>query len=213
MWPELQASSGGAEPPAGPGPTQLRHLPCSQPGPVEPGGQRHSPVTWWQAAPGGHWQRWAQASPNWPCGQAAGRRGLAWGSPGRRGPGAPRGEGPAPAWAVGPRGAGGAGGSPLSHRRPLHPGVQRQAPVMGWQVAPRRQAQCPSQRSPNVPSGQAAGRDRGKATSLGAGRGPDVPRPTLGDFQARPSRRGPWAAQTAPRPLHVNRPPSEAPTR
>lgn len=62
---------GGAEPPTAPGPTQACHLPCSQPGPVKPGGQRHSPVTWWQAVSGRHWQRWAQASPNQPCGQAA----------------------------------------------------------------------------------------------------------------------------------------------
>lgn len=34
-------------------------------------------MTWWQAASGGHWQRRAQASPNHPCGQAAGRHG--WG--------------------------------------------------------------------------------------------------------------------------------------
>lgn len=86
------------------------------------------------------------------------------------------GEGPASTQAVGPPGAGGAGGSPLSHREPLHPGGQRQAPVTGWQVAPRRQAQRPSQWSPKVPSGQAAGRDGGKAMSLqGLGGGQRTP--------------------------------------
>lgn len=149
------------------GPTQLGHLPCSQPGPVKPGGQRHSPVTWWQAVSGGHRQRWAQASPNQPCGQAAGRRGLGCGA-----------LGPVQAWRASrlkdpPPGAGGAGGSLVSHRKPLHPGGQRQAPVTRWQVAPHQQTQRSSQQAPNVPSAQAAGRDGERvgppASSLSSG--------------------------------------------
>lgn len=102
------------------------HLPCSQPGPVKPRGQRHSPVMWWQAAPGGHWQRWAQASPNQPCGQAAGShvQGVV-GSPGA-----------SAAWreppstqAVGPVGAGGAEGLTV-----LTP---RTSPSWGAEAGPR----------------------------------------------------------------------------
>ena len=52
-------------------------------------------------------------------------------------------------------------GSPLSHREPLHPGGQRQAPVTVWQAAPHRQAQRSSQWAPKVPSGQAVGKGAG----------------------------------------------------
>lgn len=146
-----------------------------------PGGQRHSPVMWWQAASGGHWQRRAQASPNQPGGQAAGRHGP--GEPG------------ASAGLEGSPGAGGAGGSPLSHREPLHPGGQRQAPVMWWQAAPRRQAQRSSQSAPNLPSAQATGQD-GK----GWGRRSPAPRPGPRPSHGDPGRSGQLAALPRTRP-------------
>lgn len=99
------AAPGGRTAPCPPG---RGHLPCSQLGPVRPAGQRHSPVTWWQAAPGGHWQRWPQSFPNRPRGQAAGSHVLGWqGAPGpaRAGPGrgGARRQGPPPPEQRGPR--------------------------------------------------------------------------------------------------------------
>lgn len=198
MWPRLGVEVSGAargsvylsyQPLCPPG---WGHLPCSQPGPVEPGGQRHSPVTWWQAAPGGHRQRWAQASPNRPSGQAAGSEcgggGEAWGQ------GSPEGslcQDPPPR-AAGPVGAAEPRGSPFSHREPLHPGGQRQAPVTWWQVAPRWQAQRSSHCAPNVPSAQAAvgeTRQRAESGARGASRAkrpPPLPRGTPGSSDGSP---------------------------
>lgn len=49
--------------------SSLRHsvlLLCSQPFPVNPGGQPHSPETWWQDEPRGQWQRSVQPLPYVP---------------------------------------------------------------------------------------------------------------------------------------------------
>lgn len=116
------------------------------------------------------------------------------GSPGvgGRGPeGSPCG-GPAPTL-----GTSRAEGSPLSHREPLHPGGQRQAPVTAWQAAPHRQAQRSSQRTPKVPSGQAVAKEAGRLS------------PARGGSPDRGSRPGELRPQ--PCPLLPTAHPAEAP--
>lgn len=47
-------------------------VPFKQRCPVQPGGQKQLPSWGWQVSPWGHWQGWAQLSPQCPGGHAAG---------------------------------------------------------------------------------------------------------------------------------------------